>query len=247
MRRTGYGKSIIPQVCKQQLFVTLSYEVTIESEYVWTRCEFPDVGRQTNVHVQNIPKDETVQRVQITQTKGLSITPDSHLNVLVILCKSLSRRQFFQNLPITHSYLKILKSKQYDVFDFHHSAIVGDNALENQVPLFFGKTLEEFENNQKRMTHKDMPEQGIWTNYRQNGYVTAFAEEACGEEDSIRKLLIQQQPKRDHTWADYFDHTFVDIYCEQELIAANSQKNSGISCVGERQVHRFEIWETKNN
>jgi hypothetical protein len=100
---------------------------------------------------------------------------DDDFNILVIGLDSLSRLQFERMLPLTFDYL----TKQLDATILKGYNILGDGTPQQLIPMLTGFKELELPSTLHRDRHGSFVDvyPFVWNKYRQQGYVTGYAED----------------------------------------------------------------------
>lgn len=164
-------------------------------------------------------------------------------NVIVLLLSHVSNEQMERQLPEILNYFEKLNLEKYsldskhtyEVFQYHRYNIMGPESLHNQIPLFSGLSFEQF--HQQRDSEVENFE-WIWDTYYNAGYSTAFLEEHCLIDRSVRKFWSSNASPN-------IEHSFLDIFCEQPTLGNPFQSGlfwkHGLSCISQDSIHNLTL------
>ncbi|GJQ83832.1 hypothetical protein Trydic_g5690 [Trypoxylus dichotomus] len=150
----------------------------------------------------------------------------SKLNVLIYGIDSISRLNFHRQMPRTNAILK--KIKAVELLGYNK---VADNTFPNLIPVLTGLSEDELKKNcwPNITSHFDgCP--FIWKRYSENGYTTAF-----GEDASWMGLFSYQKRGFKHQPTDYFSNTF-DREAEKQI--GNNHRLNVKQCLGARESYK---------
>ncbi|KAH8273935.1 hypothetical protein KR044_004404, partial [Drosophila immigrans] len=153
----------------------------------------------------------------------------THPNVVVIGIDAMSQMNFQRTMPLTANFVR--QTGWYEMLGYNK---IGDNTLPNMLALLMGGTPTGWN------TYCNINKPGcmdsynfIWKNYRNAGYLTAYAED-LSTYDTFHYLLpgFVRQP------VDYYLHPFLKAI-EQSM---ETVKHLGYDfCVGRRQSYRYVL------
>lgn len=155
------------------------------------------------------------------------IVPDPKpLSILLVGLDAVSRLNLQRQMPETLKYLK-----EIDAVDLLGYNKVGDNTFPNLIPALTGMSEEELRNTcwpNKTDRFDKCP--FIWKNFKDNGYVTAF-----GEDASWMGLFNYQRHGFEEQPTDYGYNYFNE---KAEATVGNSHNMNVKECLGSRQVYK---------
>jgi hypothetical protein len=154
---------------------------------------------QPQVIARTKAKMEAMEAVQESVTQPLS--------VVMLTMDSVSRKQFYRKLPLTHQLLASVDPALFKVFDFKLHNVIGDNSLPNVYPVFTGKPLGTYDKNYNRIQDADMlGEDSIWSYLKEKvrlrqGWTTLLGAEFC---DNYFSDGFGKKPDVDHLMTKFW-------------------------------------------
>ncbi|KAI4464208.1 hypothetical protein MML48_3g00011732 [Holotrichia oblita] len=154
---------------------------------------------------------------------------ETKLNVLILGIDSVSRLNFHRQMPKTSAALR--KIKTVELLGYNK---VGDNTFPNLIPVLTGWNESELKKNCWPNTTSyfdDCP--FIWKRFAENGYATAFAEDASWMGIfNYQRRGFKQQPT--HYFWDTFDG-------EAEKQIGNKHRMNVDQCLGPREAYKVLV------
>jgi hypothetical protein len=154
------------------------------------------------------------------------------LTVLFLSIDSLSRKLFYRRLPKTRKYLESLSPRDYRIFDFKISNIIGDNSIPNVYSLLTGYTLGSTPKSTKETNSRSEQDliyySSIWTYMKEKGWVTMFATEFC---DNYFSNQLGRKPS--------VDHLSCKFWCAAEKLSQFKDTGQTQRCIGNKNSHFY--------
>lgn len=182
-----------------------------KAEWVFGTCKEDRQVDLEGAAYSHRPKAEVLTRTQAAMRDMEQTHSESDitkpLSVIMLTMDSVSRKQFYRKLPLTHSLLASVDPEQFKVFDFKIHNVLGDNSLPNVYPVFTGNPLGAYDKNKNRVQDADLlGEEAIWSYLRQRvtdmqGWTTLFGAEFC---DNYFSDGFGKKPEVDHLMTKFW-------------------------------------------
>ncbi|SPQ98675.1 unnamed protein product (mitochondrion) [Plasmodiophora brassicae] len=141
------------------------------------------------------------------------------LNLLFIMVDSLSREHALRAIPATLAYISETRPRSR-LFDFTRYNTIGRGTKYNFSPIFLGKSGSEFHD--ETPTDERIPT--IMSRYEDVGYMTAYIEEDCCENEGSMGRILGRKAFDDYEEEDVpmfrravqgiSPHTFANVFCD---------------------------------
>lgn len=147
-----------------------------------------------------------------------------HLNYIMIGFDSLSRNTFIRTLPRSYDFL----TKTLGAHVMQGYNIVGDGTPQQLIPILTGKTELELPETRRRMGNRAQFVNVfpfVWDDFKKNGYVTLFAEDAPHIGTFQYRLRGFDSPPTHHYMRPFYVKTYPEYKNHPKLCLRNTPRH----------------------
>jgi hypothetical protein len=193
-------------------------KLSLQEDFFKASCTGSDNSKYSNIHAGVAYRPELHQR-KANVTSGLG------MDVLIIGMDSLSHMTYIRKMKKTHKYFtEKLGGIALDGYN-----IVGEGTLRALIPIFTGKTESELPRTLKRLRDPKPVDvyPMVWKDFRNHGYVTAWAEDCPSIGTFTYRMIGFEKPPTDHYMRPFYVAA-EQQYGKHKKLCLGSQRRSQV-------------------